>query len=97
MREFCQEAVAVPVGLEEIEQEFVKAEEQLEDILSRMNAFQEAYEDWAEWFRLATKELHECQTFKANTIEELSENLDRIQVFIFFIYHEGHVLCFSHN
>jgi len=45
-----------------------------------MNGFQEVYEEWSEWFQLATKELNECQTFQANAIEEMSENLDRIQV-----------------
>jgi len=80
MKEFCQEVVTIPVGFDEIEQEFTKIEEQFENILNSMNGFQEVYEEWSEWFQLATKELNECQTFQANAIEEMSENLDRIQV-----------------
>lgn len=55
-------------------------EDNLNAFIGYMDSFDALKDDWNEWFQLAQNELEACVACKANTLEEMSENLDRIQV-----------------
>ena len=81
------EADAIPEGLDTIQEHLDELQTHFDSLLLDHKQFEENCREWDEYFALASKELSSCRAFKACTLQDMSNNLDRIQV-IFF------VLCF---
>lgn len=64
----------------DVQEKVQLAKDSLEGFVDFMNTFESVKEDWSEFFQLAKTELQQCKDHKANTMEEISDNLDRIQV-----------------
>lgn len=64
-------------------QKITLTEDNLNGFLSYMDTFDALKDDWNEWFQLARDEFSACVKCRANNLEEINENLDRIQVYCF--------------
>ena len=83
--EFVMEADAIPVGLDTLQGHLDEIQTHFDSLLLEHKQFEESCHEWDEYFALASKELSSCRAFKACTLQDMSNNLDRIQV-ILFIY-----------
>ena len=87
--EFVMEADAIPVGLDTLQGHLDEIQTHFDSLLLEHKQFEESCHEWDEYFALASKELSSCRAFKACTLQDMSNNLDRIQVILFiylFIY-----------
>ena len=88
--EFVMEADAIPVGLDTLQGHLDEIQTHFDSLLLEHKQFEESCHEWDEYFALASKELSSCRAFKACTLQDMSNNLDRIQVILFiylFIFH----------
>ena len=72
----------VPEGLDIVQEHLDKLLSHFDNLLSEHKQFEESCHEWNEYFALASKELASCRAFKANTLQDMSNNLDRIQVIL---------------
>ena len=78
--EFIQEVDVIPTRLHSLENTLVGLEQYYSNIIQDRKTFGGLTDEWTEFFDLAKKEFQNCRTFKANTLQEMSNNLDQIQV-----------------
>ena len=93
MGEFENEARILPHGLDDMKMQVVGIEESLKLFLTEVEEFESLHEEWINWFRLASIEFDECRNFKANDIQEMNSNLDRLQVTIETLNNVKFVSC----
>ena len=79
LAEFISESV-IPVCCDEIREKINTTKENLNGFLHYINAYEAACDDWKEWFQMAVHELQECKEYESTMLEEMSDNLDRVQV-----------------
>ena len=80
MEEYENEAPFLPDGFQETKSKVMETELSLRSFLHEMDEFENLYDDWLNWYHLAMTEFHDCKNLQADTIQHMSNNLDRIQV-----------------
>ena len=78
--EFIQEVDVILTRLHSLKNTLVELEQYYSNLIQDMKTFGERTDEWTDYFDLAKKEFQICRTFKANTLQEISNNLDQIQV-----------------
>ena len=87
--EFIQEVDVILTRLHSLKNTLVELEQYYSNLSRDMKTFGELTDEWTDYFDLAKKEFENCRMFKANTLQEMSNNLDQIQVIFVLVLSSG--------